>query len=93
MSEGGVTGSPLVPAPRKCTTPGCMHAVVEPVHKPDAIDQSTGTLPGWVFRCECGWTRIDPVWVVLVGDGPARFTNGWTSSVTPCRRSTDVLPR
>jgi hypothetical protein len=50
----------VTPEPRKCGTRQCDHAPVEPVLKLDAIDQSTGKLPGWVFDCPCGEIRIIP---------------------------------
>jgi hypothetical protein len=63
-----VTGSVLVPRPRRCDTPSCDRDPVEPVHKARGIDQSDGALPAFVFTCDCGWKRIEPVRVVLLTD-------------------------
>jgi hypothetical protein len=77
--------------PRRCGDGRCCGGTtIEAKLGEVAIPQSAfGVfLPGAVYECQpCEWKRVEPL-----RDMTPKL-NGWTASISPCRRANDVQPR
>lgn len=81
----------LLHPPKRCGDGShCSGATLEARFSEVAIEQASfGVfLPGAVYECRpCKWKRIEPL-----RDMTAKV-NGYTVSISPCRRKNDVQPR